>query len=182
MVTKPNDVVGLIHAQHTDIAQLLGRVSTETGAGRETSWCELRRLIAVHETAEQEVVYPILRSLSAEGQRIADARAAEEAEGVKVLSRLEDLDPSTPEFDRLFAEFRPAVANHADAEEDEVLPLLLSTQDADRRRRMAEVFVTAEQAAPTHAHPHAGTSATAHIVTGPALTIMDHVRDALHKV
>jgi hemerythrin superfamily protein len=181
MATKPRDVVGLIHAQHTDIARLLGRVSTDTPAERETSWCELRRLIAVHETAEQEVVYPILRSLSDEGQRLADARAAEEAEGIKVLSQLEDLDPTSPEFARLFEDFRPAVAKHSHAEEDEVLPLLLSTQDADRRRRMAETFVMAEQAAPTHAHPHAGTSATAHIVTGPALTIMDHVRDALHQ-
>jgi hypothetical protein len=60
--------------------------------------------------------------------------------------------------------------------------LLLSTEDTGLRRRMAEMFVTAEQAAPTHAHPQAGTSATAHIVTGPALTIMDQVRDALHKL
>ena len=95
MATKPRDVVGLIHAQHTDIARLLGRVSTDAPAERETSWCELRRLIVVHETAEQEVVYPILRSLSEEGQRIADARAAEEAEGIKVLSQ-----PGRPRSDQ----------------------------------------------------------------------------------
>jgi hemerythrin superfamily protein len=180
MASEPRDVVGLIHSQHTEIAGLLSRVVAETGPERESRFGDLRRLVAVHETAEQEVIYPVLRSLGGEARHIADARAAEEAEGVKLLSRLEALDPNSAEFLDVFNDFRSAVARHSHAEEDEVLPLLLSTQDADRRRQMAEMFATAEQAAPTHAHPHAGTSAVAHVITGPALTIMDHVRDALH--
>jgi hemerythrin superfamily protein len=180
MASDTRDVVGLIHTQHTQIAGLLSRVAAETGPERETRFGELRRLTAVHETAEQEVVYPVLRSLGAEGRRIADARAAEEAEGIKMLSRLEDLDPNSAAFSDLFDEFRSGVARHSHAEEDEVLPFLLRTQDGEQRRQMAEMFATAEQAAPTHPHPHAGTTAVAHLITGPALTIMDHVRDALH--
>jgi hemerythrin superfamily protein len=176
-----NDVIDVIKAQHQQVARLLTEVAVGTGNALDESFCELRRMIAVHETAEEEVVYPTIRLSGVEGQRVADARTAEEAEGTKVLARLEAMKPGSAEFAELFATFRTAVVSHAEAEESSVLPLLRTGQTPQALRNMARTFELAEKAAPTHAHPHTGTSAASNLVTGPALAIMDHIRDALHK-
>jgi hemerythrin superfamily protein len=175
------DVIEVIEGQHQQVKHLLSAVASGAGASLDESFCELRRMIAVHETAEEEIIYPALRSTGEAGKRVADARTAEEAEGTKVLAKLEDLSPGSAEFTKVFEEFRRAVLEHAEAEEAEVFPILRDTQKPDVLRKMAQAFEVAEKAAPTHAHPHAGTSAIGNLIAGPALAIMDHVRDALHK-
>lgn len=175
------DVIGVVNEQHNQIKKLLTQVAADRGEALESSFCDLRRLIAVHETAEEEIIYPALRSTGDEGKRLADARTAEEAEGTKLLAKLERSSPGSAEFSQMFEEFRTAVLKHATAEETQVLPLLRSTQKPDKLKKMAKAFEAAEKAAPTHAHPHAGTSATANLIAGPALSIMDHVRDAIRQ-
>jgi hemerythrin superfamily protein len=175
------DVIDVITAQHQEVKRLLTQVVAGSGDALDQSFCELRRMIAVHETAEEEIVYPTIRLAGADGKRVADARTAEEAEGTKVLARLEGMKPGSAEFTALFGEFRAAVLSHAQAEESSVLPLLRSGQTPEALQKMARTFELAEKAAPTHAHPHAGTGATSHLIAGPALAIMDHVRDALRQ-
>jgi len=174
-------VIDLIETQHRQVQQLFTAVASGDGQPREDAFCELRRMLAIHETAEEEVVYPALRSAGEDGRRIADARTAEEAQATKQLAALEQLDPAGSEFETAFETFRKAVLAHAEAEERDVLPLLRSSQDAQMLARMASAFELAEKAAPTHPHPHAGTSAVSNLVAGPALAIIDHVRDALKQ-
>ncbi len=181
MPESTKDVIALIESQHREVKRLLTAVAIATGPEQEDQFCELRRRIAVHEAAEEEVVYPVLGAASDAAKAVVADRKAEEAEGVKVLAQLESMTVGSAEFISLFEKFRSAVLEHAEAEEASVLPLLKATQKPGTLQRMAEEFEVAENAAPTHAHPHAGTSATAHVVTGPALAIMDHVRDALHQ-
>jgi hemerythrin superfamily protein len=177
------DVIDVIQAQHQQVARLLTEVAVGTGDALDASFCELRRLIAVHETAEEEIVYPTIRLGDAEGEgnRVADARTAEEKEGIKTLAELEGMEPGSAEFTALFSTFRIAVVSHAEAEESTVFPLLRDSQTPAALRRMARTFELAEKVAPTHPHPHTGTSATSNLITGPALAIMDHVRDAIRK-
>jgi hemerythrin superfamily protein len=179
MTASTADVVEVINAQHQQVKGLLTRVSAASGTELESAFCDLRRMIVVHETAEEEVVYPALRATGAEGQRVADERTKEEQEGTEVLAKLEKLDIGKAEFSTMFEQFRTAVLKHAEAEEATVLPLLRRTQSDENLLKMASAFDLAEKAAPTHAHPHTGTSAVSNIVTGPAVAIMDHVRDAL---
>ena len=181
-VTTSSDVVELLASQHQQVKILLSRVaSSPTGDTADESFCELRRMIAVHETAEEEIVYPAVRATGEDGRRVAEARTAEEAEGTAVLAKLEKMTPGSAEFSRMFEDFRKAVLKHAEAEEAEVFPILRK-QPADKRENMAKAFAYAEKVAPTHAHPHTGTSATAKLVAGPALAIIDRVRDALQKL
>jgi len=90
------------------------------------------------------------------------------------------MTPGTVEFAGLFEQFRGAVPRHAQAEEAEVLPILRRTQTPGALQKMAKAFELAEKVAPSHAHPHAGTGALSNMVAGPALAIMDRVRDAIH--
>ena len=179
--TTTRDVLDILQTQHQRIKELLTKVASGSGEQLEDDFCELRRMIAVHETAEEEIVYPTIRASGGDGAKVAKARTDEEAEGTSVLAKLEDLKTTSAEFQELFEDFRTAVLQHAEAEEATVFPIL-RRETEQKRQDMGKAFDLAEKAAPTHAHPHTGTSAAVKTITGPALAIMDHVRDAIrHK-
>jgi hemerythrin superfamily protein len=149
------------------------------GKTAEDTFDDLRRMLAIHETAEEEIIYPALRSLG--GDDVVEARLTEEDEAKKALADLEKMGTSAPEFPGELASFEKAVLAHATAEENEVFPRLRTGFDAERRRRMAEAFLVAEAMAPTHAHKMAPKSAVGNMLVGPFVAMVDRVRDAIKE-
>lgn len=177
-VPPTGDVVDLLEAQHRDVRQLFDQLEGGGAERAETFEC-LVRLLAVHETAEEEVVYPALRSVGPDGDRIADARTSEEGQAKYALSELESLGVGAQEFSEKLAAFRLHVMEHAASEEREVFPVLRRSLEDDTRRAMRTALEAAEQMAPTHAHPHAPESALGNLITGPFVAVVDKVRDAI---
>jgi len=172
------DVVDLLLAQHQEVKRLFSEVHGP-GEDRAEAFARLVRLLAVHETAEEEVVYPAVRSTGPEGERAAEARKAEEADAKRELADLEKLGVDDPAFDGRFGTFRMAVLEHARNEEQEVFPLLRSSLDAEKLQSMRKAVELAERFAPTHPHPHGPESAVGNLVVGPFVSVVDRVRDAL---
>ncbi len=175
----PEDAVAFLRHQHDEIRELFAAVEGETGQSRRDAFEPLVRLLAVHETAEEMVIYPAIRSSGGEGRRIADARTEEEDHAKKVLTDLEKLDPGSAEFEEMFGPFRAAVESHAENEEREAFPLLEQTTDEEQLRRMASALMVAEGIAPTHPHKAAPESAIGNLLVGPFVGMVDRVRDAL---
>jgi hemerythrin superfamily protein len=138
---------------------------------------DLVRLVAVHETAEEEVVYPVLKS-QLQAADVADPRLTEEHEAKRLLAKLERM-AALFEFPVALAEFAQVVFDHAEHEEQQVFPLLRDRIDDDQRREMAAAFRAAEASAPTHPHRHAPESAVGNFLIGPVLATIDRVRDAI---
>ena len=176
--TTQQDAVRFLRDQHDTVRELFARVASSTGDQRRETFEPLVRLLAVHETAEEMVVYPTIRRTS-EGEAIAEARLQEEDEAKKQLAELEKLDVSSAEFDTLFATIRAAVESHAEAEEREVFPLLERITDDEQLQRLGSALRAAEGMAPTHPHKTAPESATGNMLMGPFVAIVDRVRDAL---
>jgi hemerythrin superfamily protein len=166
-----------IRAQHETIRRLFADVDAATGDSRKDPWELLVRLLAVHETAEEMVIYPAIRRVDG-GDAIVEARTQEEDEAKKILTDLEKLDPSSAEFEAAFRPFRSAVLGHAEAEEAEVLPLLASVKDQGELETMTKMLTVAEGMAPTHPHKSAPESATGNLLVGPFVAMVDRVRDA----
>lgn len=179
--TTSGDVVDLLIAQHQEVKQLFAQVREESDGRSEAFEC-LVRLLAVHETAEEMVVYPALRSTGSYGERLADSRTAEESDAKQMLSDLEKLGVDGEGFDAQFQEFRMAVLDHARREEGEVFPHLRQSLDSEKLRSMRSALETAEKMAPTHPHPHGPESAIGNMVVGPFVAIADRVRDALRGI
>jgi hemerythrin superfamily protein len=175
-----DDVVEVVLAQHREVERLFSKLENAPSGSAEGAFCDLRRMVAVHETAEEEVVYPALRGIGDDGLRLAQQRIAEERKAKQVLADLERIDPGSADFWSRLASFKAMVTEHAESEEREVLPLLREHVRTDRLEVMANVFKVAEAAAPTHPHPHAPDGAVGSLAFGPALAIMDKVRDAIH--
>lgn len=82
--------------RHGDIRTLFDEVERTAGDERRAAFRRLVRLLAVHETAEEEVVHPFTRSSVPGGQAVVDARLTEEREAKELLSRLDGTDTDGP--------------------------------------------------------------------------------------
>lgn len=167
-----------IRRQHDQIRELFDAVEQAEPDARKEAFEPLVRLLAVHETAEELVIYPMARRGEA-GAEIVEQRKAEEDDAKKTLVDLERLDPASAEFSAALAAFRADVLEHAEAEELEVFPLLTEIADADELKAMTTLLETAEAMAPTHPHKTAPESAVGNLLVGPFVAMVDRVRDAI---
>ena len=170
-------VIRVLLEQHARIRELFADVRSATGGHKQQAFDELRALLAVHETAEEMVLRPVTNDVA--GRDVADARNEEEKEANKILAQLEDLDCGSVEFDNLLASFEKSVSDHAEAEEQDEFPAVLSGCDPDQRQGMGKRIKLAEKIAPTHPHPMAAGSPTAQWVVGPFASLVDRAKDAL---
>jgi hemerythrin-like domain-containing protein len=175
------DVVTLVRRQHDDIRRLFDEVEAARPNRRSEAFQPLVRLLAVHETAEELVIYPSLLLVGSQGRRAAAARKAEEDAAKKHLAALESSDPRSSGFLAELRAFRVEVEAHADAEDTEILPLLEQHRSAAELQVMEAAFKTAEMIAPTHAHRFAPESAIGNLLLGPAVAVVDRIRDLLPR-
>lgn len=171
------DVIDLLLEQHARIEVLFTLVASSSGQARTEAFDELARLLAVHETGEEEVVHPIARGLRDVGG-IVDERLREEQDAKQMLVDLVGSGPDTPGFNAALAMLREAVLTHARYEERYEFPQLRQHVPAAQLVGMATTLRAAEKVAPTRPHPSAQ-SAAANLTAGPPLAVIDRVRDAI---
>jgi hemerythrin superfamily protein len=177
-IDSARDVVGFLKGQHEQIKSLFEQVLASSGSDREEAFVQLRRLLAVHETAEEEIVHPRAKREIANGDAVVDARLKEEHEAKEVLAELEKLDVASPEFETKLRSLQADVIEHAEAEEHQEFDQLGSELDDEQLERMRKAVEFAEKMAPTR--PHAGVeSAGANMMAGPFAMMMDRARDAI---
>jgi len=178
--TMDPDVIDLLIGQHMEIRDLFTEVEAATGDARADAFGRLVTLLAVHETAEEQVVHPMARGALDGGDDVVDARLAEERQAKELLGELEKRDPGSAEFDTLLAGLRVAVLAHANSEEAHEFRYLRRTVDPARLRAMATMVRAAEATAPTHPHPGVE-SAKANLTVGPVVAAFDRARDLFTK-
>jgi hemerythrin superfamily protein len=178
-LTDRRDVVSHVLAQHERIRDLFEQVEDASPGRRADVFQPLIRLLAVHETAEEMVIYPALTFAGSDALAVVRDRKAEEDKAKKSLARLEGLDASSSTFLRALREFRDDVLDHASAEEREVLPLLAEKHRDFELKSMDMAFNMAQLVAPTHAHRFAPESLTGNLVLGPMVAVVDRFRDAV---
>ncbi|MEU4894191.1 hemerythrin domain-containing protein [Streptomyces sp. NPDC044780] len=175
-----DDVVALLMRQHGDIRNLFDEVERATGDQRQDAFRRLVRLLAVHETAEEEVVHPVARRSFDGGEGVVEDRLREERQAKEKLSRLDEMDTGSPEFLPLLRELRTEVMEHARAEERYEFIQLRRRTDPGQLATMAKAVRAAEAMAPTRPHPGAETAAK-NIALGPMAATIDRARDTVRK-
>jgi hemerythrin superfamily protein len=172
------DVVDLLLEQHEHIRELFDRVRNTGNLSRQERFDELRRFLAVHETAEEMVVHPRLRAQDDRSKHVVEQRLEEEHSAKESLANLDDLDVDAPDFMEQFEALEREVLAHAANEEREEFPLLRSKLDSDELVKMAAGVKATEAIAPTRPHPGVE-SATANLMAGPLASVIDRTRDAI---
>jgi hemerythrin superfamily protein len=172
------DVLDLLVHQHSQIRDLFNEVENTFGDQRRQAFDRLVRLLAVHETAEEEIIHPLARRSLPGGEEIVDDRLDEERTAKEALARLERMDPDTPQFLTELDKLRIAVLTHARAEERYEFYRIREELGEAQRRGLAAAVKVAEAIAPTH--PHSGVeTAAVNILTGPFASVADRIRDLI---
>jgi hemerythrin superfamily protein len=178
-VQSTDDVVRFLKDQHNLIKDMFEEVLSASDAkAREKAFIDLRKLLAVHETAEEMVVHPRVRHEAAKGDEIVDARLKEEHKAKEMLSNLESMNIDSPKFIDELTKFRDAVLDHAEHEENEEFTKLERNLTADERERLAKAVLAAEAIAPTRPHPGVE-SAKMNFAAGPFASMVDRARDLI---
>lgn len=180
-IAVQHDVVDLLISQHMAIRDLFVEVEAATGAAKAEAFHRLVKLLAVHETAEEQVVRPMTRLYVHGGNEIADNRLTEEHDAKETLVALEEMGPHAPEFTRLLGQLRHAVLEHAAKEEAYEFRYLRRDVPAVQLRALTPVVKAVAAVAPTRPHPGME-SATLNTLLGPALSIFDRTRDLVRKL
>jgi hemerythrin superfamily protein len=175
------DVVSLLMRQHGDIRNLFDEVEATTGPERRDAFRRLVRLLAVHETAEEEVVHPFARRSFPGGEQVVEDRLAEEHMAKETLAALDDADTDDPTFMPQLMKLRKDVQEHARAEERYEFTHIRRSTDVTNLAAMAKAVKAAEAMAPTRPHPGVE-SAAANVALGPIAALMDRTRDAVRDV
>lgn len=177
-IKSPTDVVDFLVSQHEQIKTMFAETLAASGKAREKAFVELRRMLAVHETAEEEIVHPRAKRKIANGTAVVDKRLHEEHEAKTVLQKLEKLDVNSEEFTRELTKLRDAVVEHAEHEERDEFAKLNEELSGEELERMGRAAKLAEAIAPTR--PHAGVeSQVANLAAGPFAAMLDRARDAI---
>ncbi|MFE6483798.1 hemerythrin domain-containing protein [Streptomyces sp. NPDC057757] len=174
------DVVSLLTRQHGDIRNLFDEVEAASGPERRDAFHRLVRLLAVHETAEEEIVHPFVRRSLASGERVVDDRLAEERAAKETLAELDDYDTDDPKFLPQLLRLRTDVQEHARAEERYEFPHIRRSADHAKLASMAKAVKAAEAMAPTRPHPGIE-SAAANMALGPVAALIDRTKDAVRE-
>jgi hypothetical protein len=77
-IKSPTDMVDFLVSQHQQIKALFAETLAASGTARSKAFVEVRRLLAAHETAEEEIVHPRAKCKISDGATVVDERLHEE--------------------------------------------------------------------------------------------------------
>jgi hemerythrin superfamily protein len=179
---RSEDLVDVLIHDHRGIEEMFGDVATEPGA-------EQRRRLANaivaelvrHTVAEEQYLYPTVRRVLPEGDRIADHEIHDHSEAEADMKRLEGLDATDPDFEFVLTRLMTEMRQHMLEEEVDLFPRLRVAADPDELRELARKAQQVKKFAPTRPHPGAPDRPPANKLLTPALGLVDRIRDALSR-
>jgi hypothetical protein len=182
------ELITVLVRQHDQVVALVKQLSTIPGRskGGDAAQASQRKsivdtignMLAAHETAEDEHLWPSVRRLLPDGGQWADRGLAQEQQATETLLALAKADPQTEEFDQLVEELMPQLHKHV-ALEDRLFIVLRDACSADERQELGRRILAAQKHPPTRPHPHAPRHPGAAVAAAAKSALpLDAARDA----
>ncbi|WP_328518283.1 hemerythrin domain-containing protein [Actinoplanes sandaracinus] len=168
--TPGRSIVDLIAQQHRELLGLTDRLAEAPDDPDVAS--VLVATLSRHLCAEEQYLYPAIRTAVPGGEQIADRELAEDQ---AILERLRDLERTGSGR----GDLAEAVRRHVAADAEELLPLLEQMVPAEDLVRLGNRFATAEEAAPTRPHPATPSTPPWNKVVDPIVGVADKFRDVI---
>jgi len=138
------DVVDLISSDHREVERLFELLKNEPD-NRRLNVPVLVTLLVAHSRAEESDVYPAAAREAKASDEVAHSQE-EHAEAEQLLTKLQETDPDSGEFDRLLKELTDAVSHHVEEEESKVLPAMRKGLSEQRLSELGDAFAEARMA------------------------------------
>jgi hemerythrin-like domain-containing protein len=182
------DVFEVLEADHADVKGMLTVLAESPGHAVQDDVLQTARQDVVdylvmdssrHEAAEEQYFWPTVRERVPNGNELADKAISQETKAKEILAKLDKASSRDKEFDDLIVEFIPAARQHIAFEENRVWPSLRESLSPTESEELGEKIQRAEQKGPTRPHPHTPPSPGILKTAGPAVALIDRLRDAI---
>jgi hemerythrin superfamily protein len=179
---RGDDLVDVLIHDHREIEEMFGEAETEPGAERRRQLANaIVAELVRHTVAEEQYLYPTVRKVLPEGDRIAKHEIHDHSEAEADMKRLESLEPTDQDFDFVLTRLMAEMRQHMLEEEVDLFPRLRAAADPDELRELARKAQQVKKFAPTRPHPGAPDRPAVNKLLHPALGLVDRIRDALSR-
>lgn len=183
------DVFEVLSSDHAEVKRMLDALesSPDNSTGATTAVISARKAVAQrliidsssHEAAEEQYFWPVVRERLPDGNSLADEAIEQETVAKQILNELDKLAGPQHEFDALIDTFIPACRAHIEFEEARVWPGLRKVLSPDESQELGKKITKAKEHAPTRPHPRTPPTPAALATLGPAVAVVDKLRDAV---
>jgi hypothetical protein len=166
------DLIEVLVTDHRRVETLFAELETgadDPGYRRDVVEVVVAELMG-HASAEELYLYPAVRELLPDGDRLADHELHQHADIERMMAALDPADVTA-----LVA----AVRTHIAEQERDLLPRLRQTCPPDRLEDLGNRAEAAKRIAPTRPHPNAPNRPPFNKLTAPGTGLVDRVRDAV---
>lgn len=131
----------LIRMDHTKANTLFAEIqNTDDPHKAQEYFGQLYKDLTAHAEAEEQVVYPAMRSYYDNTQELYD----EQAEMKRMLDEIKSTSPSAPEFKDKVRQLAKVVQDHVSEEENDMFPKIRDNFSDDQQEQMATEFKSAK--------------------------------------
>jgi hypothetical protein len=162
---------------HIELERLLRHLSDSPPAEQNRVLIDIYRLVFPHAFAEESVLWPVIRRVLPDGERLTVQVEAEHQEINELVTRLEGLEPGSPEHQRLLDRIVALLRQDVIDEEDELLAGLQARLSQPQLRLLGVAWATVRRIAPTRAHPVVARRPPGNVLSALPLSLIDRLRD-----
>jgi len=183
------DVFEVLGGDHAVIRRMLDALesSPDNSTGATAAVVAARKAVAeqliidssAHEAAEEQYFWPAVREGLPDGNALAGQAIEQEGVAKQMLNELGKLAGPQHEFDAVIDTLIPAFRAHIEFEETRVWPGLRKVLSPDELQELGKKITKAKARGPTRPHPRTPPTPAVLATVGPAVAVIDKLRDAL---
>lgn len=175
------DVIEELTGDHREVEEVFAQIEgLSRGDKQRKQWADQAIMELVrHSVAEEMYLYPSVRELVPDGDRLADKEIQDHAEAERTMKALEGMKPEDPDFDQLFMQLTREIRAHVRDEEDNLFPKLRQSATPEKLTELGEKVRQAKKTAPTRPHPSAPDTPPGNKLLAPGAGMIDRMRDAM---
>ncbi len=164
---------------HIRLDRLLQELAAAGADRQDEVLRRIYRLVFPHAFAEESVLWPVMRRVLADGEELTLRVEREHQEINELVTRIESLEPGSPERRQLLDRIVPLLQEDVRDEEDLLLPRLQSRVSLARLRLLGLAWEAVRLIAPTRAHPIVSRRPPGNVLAALPLALLDRCRDGV---
>ncbi|CAL9336769.1 hemerythrin domain-containing protein [Streptomyces sp. enrichment culture] len=163
---------------HAELDSMMHRylAADTTPQEQDELWQNIVQLVFSHAFAEETVLWPVLRRISADGEALTTQVEQEHQAINELVAQIEKF----PDDRKRSAWIRQAftlITQDIRDEEDELLPRMREALSDRRLRQVGAAWEAVRVSAPTHPHPAVSRRPPGNALSGLPLSVFDRLRD-----
>lgn len=174
------DVIELLEHDHREVEQMFTEYEQATDPQEKRTIVD-RIIIELvrHSEAEEQAVYPLIRTHIENGAAIVEHEIDEHSQAERLMKELDGMNPGDPQFGVLMQQLMTAIKEHVAEEENVVFPQFRQTVSPEELDKLGTTVQALKKILPTHPHPMAPDHPPFNALLAPGAALVDRVRDML---